>query len=1627
MLRICDYTVDCELHHGRTSIVYRAHLDERTVVLKVLRNEFPTAQEIERHRCELATAAPLRLAHTLRLLDQIRHGHRSVLIYEDEGTINLARFAAGRRLAPAEVLEIAIGLARALGELHGHRLVHHNLNPNNVLIDPQRRTIKLSNLELAAAPGAGVHAGGNLGYMAPERSGRTRERADYRSDLYSIGAILYELAAGKPVFAGADDAALMHAHFALEPASLRSADEGFPQILDRAIQKLLAKPRGDRYQTAAGLLADLERIKRGGDGWPDFALGELDVVIAPTRSDRLYGRGELVEELRSALHRAEQSSKPIWFALNGPAGAGKSSTVRSFIETLERRHTLLAGHAERLTQSSPHAALTQAFTHLSRQWLSLPESELLDLRAQLRGALGINIGVLHSLAPGMDQVTGPPPGLPPLGAKAEQARYELVLHAFLQVVCERQSPLILFVDDIQWADPATLAFIERLLMSDLTGCLVCTAERRETETTPALAAFRERLAAAGVRAHDVWPPSLGQQELRALLIDSFGRFSGSDAELDAVVAVVLAKTLGNPLFARQLLQLLVQEGAVEFVQGCAGREWRFDRARADRLVMSDNVLSLLGDRIVALPEELREILVIGGLAGFVFDLETVRELAASGGEVECRLQLLCDQDLLCKEDELGWYRFTHERVREASLRHLDDSTRAALHLDIGRLWLRHGTRGLFDIVGQLNLGSSRIEDPQEALRIAGLNADAARLARKNIAHDAALEYASTALVLTPGGALERDRALALSLHVLLAECQAGAGQLDAAIETFEQATVFAGSDRERVQVLERLCDALHTSGRPTEALHHVERALALLGKHVSLTPSQTAEQASALRAEQAALSEMLTRAETLATITALGDADADAAQVSRLFDKAIIGVYFAHPELLGYVTARSLDHVLATGMTPEAGLAFAWWSMILCMQDQHVLATSYARLACESYGRFGNGYYGGAATMVATAMALSWTRSYDANVADAAGSFELLHQSGNAQFASYALITEHILRVVQGADLRAMLETCERWGDYCKQYVPLETGQARIRTYCLRDLMGLAQEVPDCEAIVADYAEQRNFTDVCESLTEMARHALLRDDYRTSLRLSERAHPLFAAGAAGTLLLNYSHLVQLAIASARVARQETGDERERLLVQYDAAATRVRELSALSAENFAAYCSLVDAEGMVARQDSGRAVTRYLAAIEHAKQAGFVLVQAQATQYLAELLRTQDHDFSASLSRDAEQLYRRAGLMCKVGDSQASTADGSPASLGGIDLASVFKANDAITSEIDYDRLLVRLLELAVENAGAQRGVLALKAGDAVFVEADSQRGRVHESLDSSTRCPAQMLRYTLRSGLATVLDHGSRRAAFRDEPYFQDHATRSVLTCPIMRQAEVRGVVYLENNAVDAAFTHERLEMIRLLMGSAAIALENASLYRALRQHAEDLEQRVRDRTAELEHANAALARLVEVDGLTSIANRRSFDRACERLANECSDAALILCDVDDFKAYNDHYGHLAGDDVLRRVATAIAREAQDAVVVARYGGEEFAILLETADLASALELAQRISRAVVSLEIPHRHSRAASCVTLSLGVAAIEALTAARVATLVSEADAGLYAAKHQGRNRSVARRAGQIFAPS
>ena len=1647
-MQISGFRLESELHQGQTSLVFRATrlIDNARVVIKALKNEFPTAQELVRYEREFQVSAPLKLQHTVHVLGLERAGHRSYLLYADDDSLSLRRAVGGRNLAVSQLLDYAIGIVRAVDELHRKKLLHNDINPANILVNLSTGEIKLTDLELASEPHAAqpaTRALGTLNYIAPEQTGRTSAKPDYRSDLYSLGATLFELSTGRAVFTGVDDAGLLHAHLAIEAPNVAQINPAIPAVLCALIAKLLMKSPSDRYQSAAGLLDDLQRMqaqlqKTGQQsGQLDaFALGQSDHAFGLMQSDNLYGRDSVLAELDAAVEIASAASKPVWIALKGGAGSGKSSVMSSFAERLSAQRVLCQGRAERLEQSTPFSSLQHAFMRLLRYWLSLSEAHSSALRTELKQALGVNIAVLLPLLPELWKFVGAMPPLLPLGASAEQTRFVLATRAFMQVACRQQKPLILLLDDLQWADSATLNFLEKLLAGDLANCLLLSTERTEL-AIPQLAQWRERLRAAQVKEQALALLPLDATQLGRMVDDLLGEFVGGDAERASVVMVLAEKTLGNPFFARQLLKNLVQSEVLQPVTSGGSRMWRLDADKASELNYSENVLEFLGNGIALLPERQRLILEYAACIGQRFDFNTLSAVLENVGItlspedlaalVKAGMFANANRSVGAKDAEQN-YRFIHERIREASLRERPEQERALMHLQIGRFWHDTQARGLFDVVNQLNRGVALLETDAEREMLARLNAKAAFESRAQTAYESALEYASFAVGLLPGDFQQREPAQTLEWYLLLADAQASAGQLKLAIDVFEHAKFMAESAVSKARVLERMCDALQSSGQPMQALSTVQEALKLLGHELLLPTAEQSEAFARMQQEQSALVAALCAPAALSTLAGLGNADVAAARLSGLYDKAIISVYFCRPDMLAFVTARSVQHVKKTGLTPQAGLAFAWWSMILCMLDKHAQATEYAEMARSTHARFGNDYYGGGAKMVATAMALSWTRPYAQVYADAGESAALLHQSGNLQFASYGLITQHIVTIVEASDCTLMLQSCERWADYCERYVPLELGQARIRRYCLKRMMGQMPEFLDCAAIVNEYAQQNNHTDVCESLTEMARLALITDDFASCLALCERAQPLFAAGAAGTLLLNFSNLVQLAISSARCARLAEGPEATRLATQFAAAAQRIEYLSTLHGDNFAGYQFLVQAEGAVLRDEFDLANSSYLAAIRHAQRMGYTLLQAQATQYLAELLRAHGLHFAHGVEADAQQLYRRAGCLIKVNESDtrptrlsetthASTSTGGAHS---VDLLSVLKANEVIASEIDFDKLLLRLLSIAVENAGAQRGVLVLKQDDQFYVEADSREGRVHELLSHSNRCPEQMILYVARSSLATTMEDGPRRTAFREEPYFLRHATRSVLACPIVRLGTLRGVIYLENNSAAGVFGFQRVEMVSMLLGSAAIALENAELYRARQRYTEELEQRVSERTRALEHANQALARLADIDGLTQIPNRRNFDQRCAELAAVGAEVAFILCDVDDFKAYNDHYGHPAGDEVLRKIGACLASlalpfAARALGLVARYGGEEFVIVLPDTDAQAALRCAEIANQAVYALALPHTQARAAPQVTMSLGIAHTLRLHPGKIESLINAADGALYQAKNAGRNRA------------
>ena len=1640
MIALRGYELQHELHQGLISLVYRGVRvsDGLRVIVKILRNDYPTENELRRYQREYSIASALVTPAVVRPLALERANHRLALIYEDTGSMSLRHVFRGNALPLGRWLEIAIAITDTLHDLHSHGVIHKDLNPTNMVLEANGQ-VRFIDFEMATAPGQRSDdepsdVVGTYAYLAPEQSGRTRSQVDTRSDLYALGATLFELATSQSVFTETEPAALIHAHLALVPRSPHTINPAIGETISAIILKLLAKSPADRYQTAGGLLADLKRAQQD---WLThrkvlpFALAAHDFSAEIRFADELYGRAAQHDSLADAFNSARHAPKPAWVSLTGAAGSGKTSVVLRFAGRLPNRHLLCAGRCDRLQTGVPFAGIASAFGPLMRQWLSRDGEALAALRRRLTTALGANAGVVAQLIPDFERVIGKSLPPLPLGASAAQTRFQLSFRAFMTVAAEDQSPLVLFLDDVQWADSASLQFFDQLLTgSPVPSVLLITAER-EGEASPTLAAWRSKLIEKNVPEQRLSFSPLRAADVEQLLAESLTPFAGGAPGLAVFAQAVLRKTLGNPFFVRQFVQSLASSGLLRYSEGSGERgEWCVEIAAIEQIKLSDGILSLLTDRIARLDAPAQRALRMAACIGQVFDGDTVAAIGDSSttaGLDELRRNGLLH---LGEPNARGTprYLFVHESIRELALSELASHEREQTHWRIGhRLLEQMGSAeadyNLFDAVNQLNRGMSCANDDAARWQLLDLNERAARDARNQATYDASLEYASYAVSLLPADGWDRHYARALNLSLLLADAQASAGQLDAAVQVFQYCLDQAHGAFDQATCLDRLSDALQSSGNAAAALVEVRRALALLGQPLDLDSPNVAT-------EQSDLVEALADESVFPRFANLRSVEGEAALVSSLYDKAIISVYFSAPQHLALVAARSTKHVLDTGFTPQSSIALGWWSMILCMLNRHPQAFVYATFARDTGARFESDAYRGASLMLAHAMTLCWQWSYAENAKAASESYERCHRSGNLQFASYGLIVEHISACVEAASVTAMLESCERWRDYCERYVPLELGQAKIRVHYLKRLMGQpastgnTSEALDVEAILTAYQASGNGTDVCESLVEMARVELLFDRFDLALAHAERAAPFFAAGAAGTLLLNLQHHVVLAVASARVAGSTPeGAERDRLIAQLQLSAAAVQNLAQYSDENFFGYRQLVVAEQARLDNNLDLALGAYLRGAAHATTRGYWLLKAQLLQYSGELIDKIGLGFGSSIMAESQMYFRRAGAHAKFSQ-RLSAASSSIVERSGtarasnVEMSAVVKASDLLVSELDLARLPTRLLTLVMENTGAQRGVLALNRPEGLALVADATEGAMSTPLSSEAAaplCPASLIGYVARALLPVVLDDGAVASTFANDPYFQSRRVRSVLCAPILRHGQLRGVVYVENNAVAGVFTDSRLSVVSMLCGSAAVALENAELYQAQKRYAEELEQRVAERTLRLEAANTELARLANLDGLTQVANRRRFDTVLAQRLASAQQVWLVLCDVDDFKRYNDHYGHQAGDDALRRVALALAQSVMHPnALVARYGGEEFVIVLADVDAEAARGMAEAAGRAVAALNIEHRFARAVQRISLSIGLSGAVAPHSETAESLIRRADTALYAAKAAGRNR-------------
>ncbi|HTR05557.1 MAG TPA: serine/threonine-protein kinase PknK, partial [Paraburkholderia sp.] len=761
------------------------------VLVARLTAEHPTPVSLDRLSHECSLKDELENAWAVRPLELVREGGRMLLLLEDACGEPLERLL-GTPLEIGRFLRLAIGIIAAMGKMHQRGLVHKDVKPANILVNPANAEVRLTGFGIASrlprerqAPEPPETIAGTLAYMAPEQTGRMNRSIDARSDLYALGVTLYQMLTGVLPFTASDPLEWVHCHIARKPVPPHERVASVPATISAIVMKLLAKTADDRYQTAGGVEHDLRRCLSQWEkqGLVDpFPIGERDIPDRLLIPEKLYGREREVETLLAAFGRVVKSGVPELVLVSGYSGIGKSSVVNELHKVLvPPRGLFAAGKFDQYRRDIPYATLAQTLQSLVRPLLGKSEADLCVWRSDLRKALGPNGQLMVDLVPELELILGQQPRVPPLEPQQAQGRFQLVIRRFIGVFARPGHQLALFLDDLQWIDVATLDLLEDLLTRSDLRHLMLIGAYRDNEVSPAHPLMRKLdvIRAAGGKVGQITLVPLGREHLGHLLADTL-RCKPEDVA--PLARLVHEKTAGNPFFATQFMTSLADEGLLAFEHD-AGR-WSWDLDRMDAKGYTENVVDLMIGKLARLPgetqEALRQLACLGNLAQ-ITTLALV--LGTSRERVDALLWPAVRQEFV--ECLPGAYRFVHDRVREAAYSVIPEGLRGEMHLRIGRLLATHTPlekreEAIFDIVNQLNRGAALISARDEREQLAGFNLLAGKRAKASVAYASALNYAIAGAALLEGDDWQTQRELVFALEYLRAECEFLTGDMAAA-------------------------------------------------------------------------------------------------------------------------------------------------------------------------------------------------------------------------------------------------------------------------------------------------------------------------------------------------------------------------------------------------------------------------------------------------------------------------------------------------------------------------------------------------------------------------------------------------------------------------------------------------------------------------------------------------------------------------------------------------------------------------------------------------------------------------------------------------------------------------------
>src|SRR5580658_4491486 len=1435
--------------------------------------EQPPPQSLRRLEHEYSLAGELEPMWAAKPLALTRHEGRTILVLADPGGEPLDRVLERDReqpLDPARFLRLAINLATALGHAHRRGLIHKDVKPENVIVD-DAECVWLTGFGIASrlprerqAPAPPEVISGTLAYMSPEQTGRMNRSVDTRSDLYSLGVTLYQMLTGVLPFAGADPLEWVHCHIARQPVA--PADRrAVPEPLSAIVMRLLAKSAEDRYQTAAGLEADLRRCLSEWQSHGRIDPFPLGVDDSPDRlliPEKLYGREREIEALLAAFDRVVAQGTAELVLVSGYSGVGKSSVVNELHKVLvPPRGLFAAGKFDQYKRDVPYATLAQAFQVLVRQILIKSEAEVDHWRHALLKALEPNGQLIVNLIPEVEFIIGKQPPVTELPPQEARGRFQLVFRRFLGAFARPEHPLALFLDDLQWLDTGTLELLERLITDpDLRHVLLIGAYRdNEVSSSHPLMRTVAAIRDAGARAQEIVLAPLGIDDVERLVADAL--HCGPDS-VGPLALLVYEKTGGNPFFTIQLLTTLVEEGLLRFDRRAAAWVWDLDRIRAKRY--SDNVVDLMLGKIRRLPHDTQTALQQLACLGNVAEIATLSVVYGySAEEIHAPLLEAVRTGLILRMEDS--YAFLHDRIQEAAYALIPDSERrAAVHLRIGRILVADTAPGrldeaIFEIVNQLNRASSLVTTAEEREQLAEFNLLASKRAQASSAYVSALNYLTTGAALLTSDSWQRRRELCFTLELARAHCELASGTIAEAEERLRSLSMRAVTTGERVAVACVQVDLYQGIDRSDEAVAVGLRALGYLGINLPERPTE----ADARHAYNGILTRVGARAiEDLVNLPLMSDPDSLAA-MDLLIRVAVAGHFFDSYHLFEVAVCTAVSLGLERGHSDASCIAYVQLGTLAGPHfGQFDAGYRFGRLGCELVERQGLQRFQ-ARTFETFGFVVPWTQHVRKAREFLFRGFDLASRTGEISYAGYACGQLNTNYLMAGDPLIEAQEQAEHGLAFARKvgFGAIEgwiLGQLGL-IRCLRGLTTRFGSFDD--AVFRESDLERDLAGnpalalpECWYYIRKLQARFFSGEYMDALQAASRAQPMLRNTVSLLEIVEY-HFYD-ALCHAAVHESASLEDREYHRARLTAHLEKLDTWGLHCPENFANRAALAGAE--VARIEGREldAERLYERAISSARAAGLVHNEAVADElagrfYLARNLEAAGYAYLGS----ARNCYHRWGAHGKVRQlderyprlreerTPASSATIAPP-VGQLDVETVVKASQAISSEMVLPKLIEKLVRIAVENAGAERGLLILFRRGEPRIEAGAATGQgkievaVRQTAIAPSDLPQSVLHYVIRTHAAVLLDDASASDVYSKDEYVMQRHPKSVLCLPIVKQSKLVGALYVENNLTPCAFTADRVTVLQLLASQAAISLENASLYSAAKEAEEKIRQ---------------------------------------------------------------------------------------------------------------------------------------------------------------------------------------------